>query len=92
MLPWTAFGQSDQQARESGLFFVCKAQKSPVLLQNQGISVTKRHSSVTNCYTNFSIWRAVGYTVSRKSLIYKETRFQQASGVLRHALGLCNGL
>ena len=30
MLPWTAFGQSDQQARESGLFFVCKVQKSPV--------------------------------------------------------------
>ena len=91
MPPWTAFEQALetwQQARESGLFFVREAQKSPVLLQNQGVSVTERHSSVTNCYTNFSIRRAARDTVSRKSLIYNESRFQQAVTVLRHAHGV----
>ena len=61
--------QALEQARESGLFFVHAIKKSPVLLQNQGPFVTERHSPVTNCYTNFSIWRAAGYPVSRKSLI-----------------------
>ncbi len=80
--------QAIEQARESGLFFVHATQKSPVLLQNRGAFVTERHNPVTNCYTNFSIRRAVGYTVSRKSLIYNESRFQQAVAVLRHAHGV----